>query len=60
MVSDCPYSLDSMVRARLKKWPQHPPGLDSDRKGAWLRGRLRRGMSAAATGFTTRAAGPGP
>ncbi len=39
MVSDCPYSLDSMVRARLKQWPQHPPGLESDGRGAWLRGR---------------------
>ncbi len=39
MVPECQYSLDSMVRARLTQWPQHPPGLDCDRKGAWLRGR---------------------
>jgi len=34
-------SLDSLVRARLKKWPQRPPGLDVHGGGgdAWLRGR---------------------
>jgi len=31
------HSLDSLVRSRLKKWPQTPPGLDQD--GSWLRGR---------------------
>ena len=35
------YSLDALVRARLKKWPQHPPGLKETggRRNAWLRGR---------------------
>lgn len=35
------YSLDALVRARLKKWPQRPPGLVSSTKGrdAWLRAR---------------------
>ena len=32
-------SLDSLVRARLKKWPQKPPGLGGYRADAWLRGR---------------------
>jgi hypothetical protein len=34
-------SLDSMVRARLRKWPQRPPGLKPQARGrdAWLRGR---------------------
>jgi len=35
------HSLDSLVRARLRKWPQRPPGLgqaDASR-GRWLRGR---------------------
>ncbi len=34
-------SLDALVRARLRRWPQHPPGL-STHAGAptqWLRGR---------------------
>ncbi len=39
MVSECSHSLDSIVRARLTQWPQHPPGLDSDDNRAWLRGR---------------------
>lgn len=35
------YSLDALVRARLKKWPQRPPGLDGTGAGrdAWMRGR---------------------
>jgi len=34
-------SLDALVRARLQKWPQRPPGLPHARDGrdAWLRGR---------------------
>lgn len=33
-------SLDAQVRARLKKWPQRPPGLPAGRgPNAWLRGR---------------------
>lgn len=34
-------SLDSLVRARLKKWPQRPPGLPQAKAGqeSWLRGR---------------------
>lgn len=34
-------SLDALVRARLKKWPQKPPGLAerTNAGGAWLRGR---------------------
>jgi hypothetical protein len=33
-------SLDTIVKERLKKWPQHPPGLKPRRgKEAWLRGR---------------------
>ena len=34
-------SLDALVRARLKQWPQRPPGLPASRNGqdAWLRGR---------------------
>jgi hypothetical protein len=34
-------SLDSMVRARLREWPQRPPGLEQAQAGrdAWLRGR---------------------
>jgi hypothetical protein len=31
--------LDSIVRSRLKLWPQHPPGLARREKDAWLRGR---------------------
>jgi len=35
-------SLDSLVRQKLRAWPQHPPGLadhDMGASGAWLRGR---------------------
>jgi hypothetical protein len=35
-------SLDSLVREKLRSWPQHPPGLsdhDMGASGAWLRGR---------------------
>lgn len=32
-------SLDAMVRARLRKWPQQPPGLRIGERDAWLRGR---------------------
>jgi hypothetical protein len=34
-------SLDALVRARLKQWPQRPPGLARARTegGKWLRGR---------------------
>ena len=34
-------SLDSLVRARLRKWPQRPPGIGQQRNGTWrwLRGR---------------------
>ncbi len=38
-------SLDALVRARLKTWPQRPPGLPAGsprhlmRAGSWLRGR---------------------
>ncbi len=32
-------SLDSIVRARLKRWPQKPPGLGASGHDAWLRGR---------------------
>jgi hypothetical protein len=34
-------SLDALVRARLKQWPQRPPGLPRPRSGrdGWLRGR---------------------
>lgn len=34
-------SLDALVRARLKTWPQRPPGLGTSGSGsdAWLRGR---------------------
>jgi hypothetical protein len=33
-------SLDTLVKERLKRWPQHPPGLKPRRgKEAWLRGR---------------------
>lgn len=39
------YSLDALVRARLKKWPQRPPGLDGTGAGrdAWMRGRPTAG-----------------
>ena len=34
-------SLDSLVRARLRTWPQRPPGVAASQRGsdAWLRGR---------------------
>lgn len=34
-------SLDSLVRARLRQWPQRPPGIAKPSKGrdSWLRGR---------------------
>jgi hypothetical protein len=35
-------SLDSLVRAKLRTWPNHPPGLEDMEMGArgtWLRGR---------------------
>ena len=33
-------SLDFLVKARLKRWPQRPPGLEPRAgKDAWLRGR---------------------
>ncbi|MBV9782291.1 MAG: hypothetical protein JO264_00585 [Acidisphaera sp.] len=33
--------LDNLVKARLKKWPQRPPGLtqNANIRGSWLRGR---------------------
>ena len=32
--------LDALVKSRLRRWPQHPPGLKMrPRKEAWLRGR---------------------
>ncbi len=34
------YSLDALVRARLKKWPQRPPGaIAVHQRDAWMRGR---------------------
>ena len=37
---DYMHSLDALVRARLKTWPQRPPGLErQDHRGAWLRAR---------------------
>ncbi len=41
---DYPRSLDATVRARLKQWPQHPPGLLTREKDAWLRGRPDDGV----------------
>jgi hypothetical protein len=34
-------SLDALVRARLKQWPQHPPGCHRATAGrdSWIRGR---------------------
>ena len=35
-------SLDALVRARLREWPQRPPGIPDDSQGCpdgWLRGR---------------------
>ena len=34
-----PQTLDSLVRERLKKWPQRPPGMAAQDRDAWLRGR---------------------
>jgi hypothetical protein len=34
-----PPSLDSVVRTRLKAWPQRPPGIRRRDHDAWLRGR---------------------
>ena len=31
--------LDAVVRARLRNWPQRPPGLNPRVQDAWLRGR---------------------
>ena len=36
-------SLDSVVRARLRRWPQCPPGLGAGPKEIWLRGRPAEG-----------------
>jgi hypothetical protein len=35
------HSLDALVRERLRRWPQRPPGLPGPRYGrdGWLRGR---------------------
>ncbi len=42
MVERC--SLDNLVRARLKRWPQRPPGLKARRgQNAWLRCRPPEG-----------------
>lgn len=38
----CPaQSLDSLVRQRLRQWPQRPPGVQPSQRGrdTWLRGR---------------------
>jgi hypothetical protein len=35
-------SVDALIRARLRTWPNHPPGLEDvemGARGAWLRGR---------------------
>ena len=34
-------SLDALVKARLREWPQHPPGLKPrpNCQATWLRGR---------------------
>ena len=34
-------SLDALVKARLRDWPQHPPGLAPrpNHQDTWLRGR---------------------
>ncbi len=39
--------LDSVVRERLKQWPQRPPGVQSTslRRDAWLRGRPSDALS---------------
>lgn len=34
-----PQTLDLLVRERLKKWPQRPPGMAAQDRDAWLRGR---------------------
>ena len=40
------YSLDAMVRTRLKQWPQRPPGLEAGRrKDAWMKGRPAADMN---------------
>jgi hypothetical protein len=33
------YTLDALVKQRLRAWPQRPPGLPSQEFDAWLRGR---------------------
>lgn len=35
------HSLDALVRARLRRWPQRPPGSETSSRGsdAWMRGR---------------------
>ena len=35
--------LDNIVRARLKTWPQRPPGATPSEGGAWLRARPSEG-----------------
>lgn len=32
-------SIDALVRARLKLWPQRPPGLEDSGRDSWIRGR---------------------
>lgn len=32
-------SLDAMVQARLRRWPQRPPGIVAQANRSWLRGR---------------------
>jgi hypothetical protein len=35
-------SVDSLIRAKLRTWPNHPPGLEDihmGARGAWLRAR---------------------
>ena len=34
-----PQTLDSIVRTRLRAWPQRPPGIGPQEQDAWLRGR---------------------
>ena len=38
------YTLDALVKERLKAWPQRPPGLPSNEPEAWLRGRPAEDM----------------
>lgn len=33
------YTLDALVKQRLRAWPQRPPGLPAHQPEAWLRGR---------------------